>query len=43
MKCGVNEDSIREAVEVGQMVKKVAMRKYNKFIPTAFETAKKPD
>lgn len=42
-KCGVNEDSIREAIEVGQMVKKGAMRKYNEFIPTVFETATKPD
>lgn len=39
----VDEQSIQEAIEVGQMVKKGAMRKYNEFIPTIFETAKKPD
>jgi AhpD family alkylhydroperoxidase len=42
-KYGADEESIQEAIEVGQMVKKGAMRKYNEFIPTIFETAKKPD
>jgi len=42
-KCGADEDSIQEAIEAGQMVKKGAMRKYNEFIPTIFETAKKTD
>lgn len=42
-KYGVDEESIQEAIEVGQMVKKGAMRKYNEFIPTIFETAKKTD
>jgi AhpD family alkylhydroperoxidase len=42
-KYGSDEELIQEAIEVGQMVKKGAMRKYNEFIPTVFETAKKPD
>jgi AhpD family alkylhydroperoxidase len=42
-KCGVNEESIWEAIEVGQMVKKGAMRKYSEFIPTIFEPAKKSE
>jgi len=42
-KFGADEESIREAIEVGQMVKKGAMREYNEFIPTVFETAKKSD
>ncbi len=33
-KCGADEEAIREAIEVGQMVKKGAMRKFNEFIPT---------
>ncbi len=30
-------------LEVGQMVKKGAMHKFNEFIPTIFETEKEPD
>ena len=33
-KFGANDETIREAIEVGQMVKKGAMRKFNEFIPT---------
>ncbi len=33
-KNGADEEAIQEAVEVGQMVKKGAMRKFNEFIPT---------
>lgn len=31
---GASDETIREAIEVGQMVKKGAMRKFNEFIPT---------
>ena len=33
-KNGANKEAIWEAIEVGQMVKKGAMRKFNEFIPT---------
>lgn len=34
---GKSQHEINEAVEVGQMVKKGAMRKFNEFIPTVIE------
>ena len=33
-KQGASQSDINEAIEVGQMVKKGAMRKFNEFIPT---------
>jgi len=40
---GAGEAEIQEAIEVGQIVKKGAMRKYNEFISTIFGAANKPD
>lgn len=39
-KVGASESMIKDAIEVGQMVKKGAMRKFNEFIPTVLNTAK---
>lgn len=36
-KYGASESMIKEAIEVGQMVKKGAMRKFNEFIPTILQ------
>jgi AhpD family alkylhydroperoxidase len=38
-KQGANLPDINEAIEVGQMVKKVAMRKFNEFIPTVIKSS----
>jgi AhpD family alkylhydroperoxidase len=39
-KQGASQLDINESIEVGQMVKKGAMRKFNEFIPTIMETVK---
>ena len=36
-KQGASQPDIHEAIEVGQMVKKGAMRKFNEFIPTVIK------
>ncbi len=36
---GASESMIKDAIEVGQIVKKGAMRKFNEFIPTVLSTA----
>ena len=38
-KQGASQPDINEAIEVGQMVKKGAMRKFNEFIPTVIKSS----